>query len=148
MTKMGIQTSTKLRTYSELIQLPTFEERFKYLELSGRVGEETFGLDRYLNQRFYNSQLWQDIRRKVFVRDHGCDLGIQGREIYGTVFIHHMNPISVDDIVNGSDILLDIEYLISSSDTTHRAIHYGSEGNLILLPKERRKGDTCPWKAF
>jgi len=138
----------KIRTYSELITFPTFEERFRYLQLKGRVGDETFGFDRYLNQLFYNSREWRDLRNEVIVRDHGCDLGIEDRVIYGRVMIHHMNPISVDDILKRSDFLLNPEYLISTISTTHNAIHYGDESLLFQAPIERRKNDTCPWRQI
>lgn len=135
-----------IRTYSELIKLPTFEERYRYLRLGGRVGEETFGFDRYLNQAFYKSKEWKDIRDFVIVRDNGCDLGIEDREIYGKILVHHMNPINIEDIVNRTEYLLDPEYLISTVKNTHDAIHYGDESLLIMAPIERTKNDTCPWK--
>lgn len=137
-----------IRTYSELITLPTFEERFHYLQLDGRVGEETFGFDRYLNQAFYKSEEWLRVRDLVIVRDNGCDLGIEGREIYGRILIHHMNPITIDDIAKRSKYLLDPEYLITTVKNTHDAIHYGDESLLIKLPIERTRNDTCPWKNF
>lgn len=135
-----------IKTYSELNQLPTFEERYRYLRLSGKVGETTFGFDRYLNQIFYTSQEWKRVRDLVIVRDRGCDLGIEGREIYGRIIIHHMNPISVSDVKEGSDFLLNPEYLISTYKATHDAIHYGDESLLISEPISRTKNDTCPWK--
>ncbi len=138
----------KIRTYTELIMLPTFEERFQYLKLNGRVGEETFGFDRYLNQVFYNSREWRRLRNEIIVRDHGCDLGIDGREIGGIILIHHMNPISVDDILKRSEFLLNPEYLISTIKNTHDAIHYGDENLLFKAPIERRKNDTCPWRQI
>lgn len=137
-----------IKTYSELITLPTFEERYRYLRLTGRVGEETFGFDRYLNQIFYNSREWKDIRDYVIVRDGGCDLGIEDREIFGKILIHHMNPIRQEDILRRSKFLLDPEYLISTVHNTHNAIHYGDESLLILAPIERTKNDTCPWRQF
>ena len=137
---------TSIKTYSELIQLPTFIERYRYLRLGGRVGEETFGFDRYLNQQFYKSDEWLAIRDHVIVRDMGCDLGMEDREIYGRILIHHMNPISVDDIRNRSDFLLNPEYLICTTKNTHDAIHYGDESLLITAPIERTKNDTCPWR--
>ena len=133
-----------IRTYSELIKLPTFEERYIYLRLGGRVGETTFGFDRYLNQMFYKSDEWLAIRDKVIVRDNGCDLGIEGREIESSILIHHMNPISKKDILERSDFLLNPEYLICTIKNTHDAIHYGDENLLIKDPIERRKNDTCP----
>ena len=135
-----------IRTYSELITLPTFEERFKYLQLGGKVGEDTFGHDRYLNQMFYTSDEWRQIRRDVIVRDNGCDLGIQDREIHGLIIIHHMNPITIEDIINRSEFLLNPEYLISTVKNTHDAIHFSDERILITDPIERRPNDTCPWK--
>ena len=137
---------TNIKTYSELVKLPTFEERYKYLRLSGRVGEDTFGFGRYMNQNFYRSTAWKRIRDEVIIRDDGCDLGIEDRIIQGKILIHHMNPITDRDILGLTDILLDPEYLICVSHTTHNAIHYGDEGLLILNPIARAKNDTCPWK--
>lgn len=136
----------KIRTYSELIQLPTFEERFEYLRLDGVVGAETFGLDRYINQIFYKSKEWKSIRDLVVIRDNGCDLGVEGYEIHGKIIIHHMNPISVEDILKHSEYLLNPEYLISTIHNTHNAIHYGDENLLVTGPIERSKNDTCPWR--
>ena len=135
-----------IRTYSELITIPTFEERYKYLKLDGIVGEETFGFDRYLNQIFYKSKEWRSIRDYVITRDNGCDLGVEGHEIFGKILIHHMNPISKNDILERSDLLLNPEYLICTIKNTHDAIHYGDENLLIITPPERTKNDTCPWK--
>ena len=137
---------TSIRTYSELILLPTFEERYEYLRLDGRVGEETFGFDRWLNQTFYKSEEWLSMRDKIIVRDNGCDLGIPGRDISSRILIHHMNPITKEDILKRSDILLNPEYLICVTPNTHRAIHYGNSNILIKDPIERRPNDTCPWK--
>lgn len=137
---------TSIRTYSELIVLPTFEERYEYLRLNGRVGEETFGFDRWLNQTFYKSEEWLSMRDKIIVRDNGCDLGIPGRDIYSRILIHHMNPITKEDILRRSDILLNPEYLICVTPNTHRAIHYGNENLLMKDLIERRPNDTCPWK--
>lgn len=139
-------TSRIIRTHSELITLPTFEERFEYLRLGGKVGSETFGFDRYLNQVFYRSQKWKAIRDYVIIRDNGCDLGVEGHEIYGKVLIHHMNPITIEDIERESDFLLDPEFLISTVLNTHNAIHYGDDSLLIKAPIERSRYDTCPWK--
>lgn len=136
----------KIRTYSELITLPTFEERFRYLQLNGKVGEDTFGFDRYLNQVFYRSQRWKEIRDQVIIRDNGCDLGVDGYEIHGKILIHHMNPITLRDIERESDLLMDPEYLISVTHNTHNAIHYGDEKLLVTAPIERMKNDTCPWR--
>lgn len=135
-----------MRTYSELCALSTFEERFRYLRLSGTVGRETFGFDRYLNQRFYSSAEWKRVRRDVIIRDNGCDLGILDRSIGGKILIHHMNPISNEDLLNQSDALMNPEYLICVSHGTHNAIHYGDESLLVTVPPERKPNDTCPWK--
>ena len=136
-----------IRTYSDLIKLPTFEERYEYLKLGGAVGEETFGFDRYLNQIFYNSDEWKSIRSYVITRDTGCDLGVSDREIRGNkILVHHMNPITKEDIINRSDILLNPEYLITTVKNTHDAIHYGDSELLYQGPIERTKNDTCPWR--
>lgn len=136
-----------IKTYSELITLPTFEERFNYLKLNGAVGESTFGFDRYLNQVFYKSDEWKSIRRDVIIRDCGCDLAMPDREIRGSsILIHHMNPISREDILRRSDFLLNPEYLICTIKNTHDAIHYGSADLLFKDPIVRRKNDTCPWR--
>lgn len=135
-----------IRTYSELITLSTFEERYQYLRLDGRVGKETFGFDRWLNQKFYKDPEWLRIRDEVIIRDNGCDLAIEGREIHSRILIHHMNPITTEDIVKRSRYLLDPEYLICTVKRTHDAIHYGDESLLTLDPIERTKNDTCPWK--
>ena len=135
-----------IRTYSDLITLPTFKERYEYLRLDGIVGEETFGFDRYINQIFYKSKEWLEVRDHVIIRDNGCDLGIEGHEIYNRILIHHMNPIRKEDILNRSDILLNPEYLITTTKRTHDAIHYGDKNILLDTPIERIKNDTCPWK--
>ena len=135
-----------IRTYSDLIRIPTFEDRYRYLRLGGKVGSATFGMERYLNQFFYNTDEWRHIRREVILRDLGCDLGIVDREIMGLIFVHHMNPITKEDIVRRSKYLLDPKYLISSSKNTHDAIHYGDESLLMLPIIERSPNDTCPWK--
>ena len=137
-----------IRTYSELITIPTFEERYQYLRLAGKVGAETFGFDRYLNQVFYNSDEWKDIRNFVITRDNGYDLGIADHEIPDgcKILVHHMNPIRKEDILNRSKFLLDPEYLISTIKNTHDAIHYGDESLLITAPTVRTKFDTCPWR--
>lgn len=139
---------TNIKTYSEMIALPTFEERYRYLRLSGRVGEDTFGFDRWLNQTFYKDPEWRAIRDRVIVRDNGCDLAIPGREINGIILVHHMNPITKADILERSEFLLNPEYLICTIKRTHDAIHYGDESLLFKLPIERTKNDTCPWKKF
>ena len=141
-----MNTMTSIRTYSELIQLDTFEERFRYLKLDGTVGESTFGTDRYINQMFYNSDEWKELRRKIIIRDNGCDLGVEGFDIHSKIYIHHMNPISVDDILQHSTYLINPEYLISTTHLTHNAIHYGDESILMTAPIERSKNDTCPWR--
>lgn len=137
---------TNIRTYSELITIPTFEERYEYLRLNGSVGKETFGFDRYLNQMFYQSQDWKSIRDFVIIRDNGCDLGVDGYEIYNRIIIHHLNPLSSKDIIDMSDFLLNPEYLICTSHNTHNAIHYSDKNLLIMAPIERIKNDTCPWR--
>jgi hypothetical protein len=134
------------RNYSELCRLKTIDDRFNYLKLDGSIGIATFGFDRYLNQRFYNSQEWKAIRDAVILRDLACDLGIEGYDIVGNIYVHHMNPILPKDIERSSRFLLDPEYLICTTHTTHNAIHYGDEN---LLPRglvTRRPNDTCPWK--
>lgn len=135
-----------IRTYSELMTLSTFEERYRYLRLCGEVGKETFGFDRYLNQSFYKTDEWLSVRDYVIVRDNGCDLGVDGRTIRGKILVHHMNPITKEDILQRSKYLLDPEYLISTVKNTHDAIHYGDESLLIKAPVERMKNDTCPWR--
>lgn len=135
-----------IRTYSELITLPTFEERFRYLQLSGQIGKETFGFDRYLNQMLYRSRKWLSVRDQVIIRDNGCDLGVEGHEIYGKILVHHMNPITLEDIEKESEFLYDPEFLICTMHNTHNAIHYGDESLLITAPIVRTKNDTCPWR--
>lgn len=136
-----------IRTYSELSKLKTFRERYEYLKLDGTVGEETFGFDRYINQMFYKSEEWKRIRNYVITRDNGCDLGIQDRKIIDSVIlVHHMNPITKEDIINKNEILLDPEYLITTIKPTHDAIHYGDESLLTEDLVIRSKNDTCPWK--
>lgn len=137
----------RIRSYTELSQLETFDERFQYLQLNGRVGRDTFGFDRIFNQRFYRSQEWKSVRDFVIVRDNGCDLGVEGHEIYSSrIIIHHMNPISLEDIEKSSSFLLDPEYMITTIHRTHNAIHYGDESLLIRDPIERVRNDTCPWR--
>lgn len=133
------------RSYSELKRLKTLEERFNYLALNGRVGISTFGFDRYINQQFYTSREWRNIRNHVIVRDNGCDLGVEGYDIHDRIYIHHMNPMTVEEIVEGDERILDPEFLIVVTQRTHNAIHYGDER---LLPQpiiERRPGDTKLW---
>jgi hypothetical protein len=135
----------KIRCYSELQQLETFEERFDYLELRGVVGESTFGFDRWINQRFYKSHEWYLARAHVIIRDNGCDLGIPGYEIHTGVLVHHMNPVSIDDIKHGNEDLFNTEYLVLTSLNTHNAIHYGDKSLLPRGPVERTSGDTTLW---
>lgn len=139
-------TRMSIKTYSELVKFNTFEERYNYLRLDGAVGKETFGFDRYLNQLFYKSKEWLDLRDYVIIRDNGCDLGIEDRMIHGRIIVHHMNPISKEDILQRSEFLLNPEYLICTVKNTHDAIHYSDEDILIKNPVERRKNDTCPWR--
>ena len=135
-----------IRTYSELIKIQKFEDRYNYLKLRGFVGKETFGYDRYLNQILYNSYRWKKARDKVIIRDNGCDLGVEGYQINDMVIVHHMNPITIEDIELERDYVFDPEFLICVSDRTHRAIHYSDSSLLPQNPIERFKGDTCPWK--
>ena len=135
-----------IRTYSELITIPTFEERFEYLKLNGSVGLETFGRDRYLNQILYNSPEWRRFRPEIIVRDNGCDLACEGYEIFGKILIHHINPITAKDILNRNPKVFDPENVITTVHNTHNAIHYGDENLLITAPIERSRNDTCPWK--
>lgn len=138
-------TQTKKR-YSELILLQTFKERFEYLKLNGKVGEDTFGWDRYLNQTFYRSAKWRHIRDQVIVRDNGCDMGLEGYPIYGKILIHHINPITADDISHSDEeVLIDLDNLVCVSLATHNAIHYGDESLIPQDPIVRKPGDTCPW---
>ena len=137
---------TNIKCYSELILLPTFRERYQYLRLNGDVGKETFGFDRYMNQFFYRSPEWRRVRDFVITRDEGCDLAVPGREIFGRIIIHHMNPIRPEDIRDRSELLLDPDYLITTIHETHLAIHYGDEHLLLQDPVVRRPNDTCPWK--
>lgn len=142
-------TNDRIRTYSELITLPTFKERFNYLKLDGRVGTDTFGFDRYLNQQFYHRDpKWKQSRDFVIIRDNGCDLGVEGYEIHGKIIVHHMNPITMDDIVNKRDWIYDPEFLICTVHNTHNAIHYGDERLINNIPVERKPNDTCPWKRM
>ena len=135
-----------LRSYSELSRLRTFDERFRYLLLAGSVGVETFGFDRYVNQRFYRSEEWKHVRNIVIARDNGCDLGIEGRDINGRVYVHHMNPMSLEQINDHMDLILDPEYLVCVTFATHNAIHYVDESYITLAPVERQPNDMCPWK--
>lgn len=136
----------KIKTYSELITFSTFEDRFEYLQLKGIVGQETFGFDRYLNQILYNSKEWKHLRNEIIVRDNGCDLALEGFEIHGRILIHHINPITIDDVIKRREMVFDPENLICVTHNTHNAIHYGDKSLLITGPIERRANDTCPWK--
>lgn len=142
---LKLSRTMMIRSYRELRSIETFEERFRYLSLRGRVGEETFGFDRYINQAFYRSREWRQVRHSVISRDIGCDLGIPGYEIFDRIIIHHMNPMDVDNIVHGDDDILDPEYLISVTHKTHNAIHYGDESLLTKRFVERHRGDTQLW---
>lgn len=143
----GKVTLMKFKTYSELSKLVTFEDRYQYLRLSGVVGETTFGYDRYLNQLLYQrSKRWRASRNAVIVRDNGCDLGVEGYEIYGKIIVHHMNPITIEDIERESEFIFDPEFLICTTLNTHNAIHYGDEKLLPRAPIVRTKNDTCPWR--
>lgn len=138
---------SKKRTYSELIEIPTFEERYRYLKLNGVIGEDTFGYDRYLNQLFYRSKEWRSIRNQVLLRDNGFDLACDGYVIPGKVLIHHMNPITLRDIQQRNDEILNPEYLICVSLDTHNAIHYGDDSRILTVePIVRTRNDTCPWR--
>lgn len=134
-----------IRTYSELRRIETFEERFDYLVLGGQVGEATFGFDRYINQQFYRSTEWRRTRNEVILRDNGCDLGIFGYDINGALVIHHINPMSADDIEQGVDWILDPEYLITTTKDTHNAIHYGDRSKIRVPFVDRAPGDTRLW---
>ena len=136
----------RIKTYSELITFSTFEDRFEYLQLKGIVGQETFGFDRYLNQILYNSKEWKHLRNEIIVRDNGCDLALEGFEIHGRILIHHINPITIDDVIKRREMVFDPENLICVTHNTHNAIHYGDKSLLITGPVERRANDTCPWK--
>lgn len=135
----------KTRRYSELRRLSTFEERFEYLNLQGYVGEQTFGFDRWINQQFYRSREWKLARNEVIVRDHGCDLGVLGYDIHRDILVHHMNPLSEVDLVAGEELIIDPEYLITTSKRTHNAIHWGDASQLPRAPVERVPGDTKLW---
>lgn len=135
-----------IRRYSELIRFDSFLDRYNYLQLKGQVGLDTFGLDRYLNQTLYRSSRWRRTRDKVILRDNGCDLGYEGFDIFDKIIVHHMNPLSIEDIEDDVDEIYDPEFLICCSFNTHNAIHYGDERLLPQLPVDRRPGDTCPWR--
>ena len=135
-----------IRTYSELITIPTFEERFEYLQLKGSVGKDTFGYDRYLNQVLYRSPEWKRLRNQIIIRDCGCDLACDGYDVYGKVLIHHLNPITVEDVLARSRKVFDPDNLVCVSHNTHNAIHYGDVDLLVTGPIIRTKNDTCPWR--
>ena len=135
-----------IRTYSELITIPTFEERFEYLQPKGSVGKDTFGYDRYLNQVLYRSPEWKRLRNQIIIRDGGCDLACDGYDIYGKVLIHHLNPITVEDVLARSRKVFDPDNLVCVSHNTHNAIHYGDMDLLVTGPIIRTKNDTCPWR--
>lgn len=134
-----------IRTFSELVHIPTFEERFDYLQLRGQVGSSTFGFDRWMNQLFYRSRDWKLVRQHVIARDLGCDLAMEGYEIHDRIYIHHMNPMEADDLVHGNQDVLNPEFLISTTHRTHNAIHYGDRNLLPRKLVERRPGDTALW---
>jgi hypothetical protein len=136
----------KIRTYSELMFFRTFEERFDYLCLRNTIGIATFGFDRYINQDFYNSSVWRSLRNEIIVRDGALDLAVKGRDIFDSIRIHHMNPMTLEDVENGNPDILNPEFLICTSINTHNALHFGSSKSLIRLPIERRRNDTCPWR--
>lgn len=138
--------SNDIKSYSAVILLPTLEERFNYLKLNGKVGADTFGYDRYLNQILYHDPEWRRIRRDVIIRDNGCDLGVEGHEIHGRILVHHINPITVDDVKLRRYCVFDLDNLICTSHDTHNAIHYGDVNLLPKNPIERKPNDTCPWK--
>lgn len=134
-----------MKHYSEMIRYDSFEDRFEYLCLDGRVGKDTFGFDRFLNQTFYRSKEWKDIRNHVITRDNGCDLGDIDRPIYDRILVHHMNPIALEDLETFNPAILDPEYLITISIDTHNAVHYGNKNNLTIMPPDRSPGDTRLW---
>lgn len=135
-----------IRTYQECTQYPTFKERYRYLQIGGKVGKKTFGFDRYLNQILYHTPEWKRFRRDIIVRDNGCDLGCEGYEIYGNILVHHINPITAEDVINRKHCVFDPNNVICTSLNTHNAIHYGDETLLITEPIVRKPNDTCPWK--
>ena len=145
---MGLVKTMSIKTYSELILLPTFEERYQYLRIGGKIGESTFGFDRYLYENFLKTDEWLSLRDYVIVRDNGCDLAMPDREIKGKsrILVHHMNPVTKDDVLRRTKYLLDPKYLICTIKNTHDAIHYGNEDILIKAPIERTRNDTCPWR--
>ena len=141
-----IRMSMKNKSYSELIRLPTYLERFRYLQINGAVGAETFGYDRYLNQILYRTGEWKRFRRDIILRDNGCDLACDDYEIFGRILVHHLNPITVDDVLNRDPKIFDPNNVITTTLDTHNAIHYGDERLLVMDPIVRTKNDTCPWR--
>ena len=139
-------TTGNIRTYSEIITLKTYEERFDYLKIGGQVGRETFGYDRYLNQILYNTKQWKKFRREIIIRDNACDLACEGYEINYRILVHHINPITVEDIINRNPMIFDPENAITTTHRTHNAIHYGDKNLLMSQPVERTPNDTCPWR--
>lgn len=135
-----------MKTYSEMIKLPSFKERFLYLQIGGSVGTITFGNERYLNQVLYQSGEWKRVRRRIIIRDNGCDLGCDGYELDGGILIHHIDPITIEDIVSRNPKVFDPDNLICTSHNTHNAIHYGDESLLVMEPLIRAQNDTCPWR--
>lgn len=135
-----------IKSYSKMLTFPTLEERFRYLELKGSVGKDTFGYDRYLNQILYHSGEWKSFRNDIIIRDNGCDLACEGHEIHKRILVHHINPITVEDVLNRSPKVFDPENVVCVSHITHNAIHYGDENLLITAPVERSQNDTCPWR--
>lgn len=145
----GMVIKMKSKTYSELITFPTFEERFEYLRLNGRIGETTFGSKRYLNQILYKTREWLSLRDRIIIRDNGCDLGIPGRDIIrpARILVHHIEPITIEDVLNRNPKVFDPDNLITIAHITHEAVHYGDENLLIKDPVSRRQNDTCPWRS-
>lgn len=135
-----------IKNYSKMLTFPTLEERFRYLQLKGSVGKDTFGYDRYLNQILYHSEEWKSFRNGIIIRDNGCDLACEGYEIHKRILVHHINPITVEDVLNRDPKVFDPENVVCVSHITHNAIHYGDENLLIIAPVERSQNDTCPWK--
>jgi hypothetical protein len=142
----GAKEALMIRTYSELIRIPTFEERYQYLKLVGEVGAASFGYERYLNQYLYTSRRWKETRRGIILRDEGCDLAHEDYALYSGLLIHHLNPVTVEDVEQDRPCLYDPENLITTCLRTHNAIHYGSEEQITRRPIERRPNDTCPWR--
>lgn len=141
-----MRTMTTNKTYQGLLEIPTFEDRYAYLRLGGRVGEATFGFERYANQAFYKSYEWRRARRDVIARDEGRDMAMPGFEIYGKIIIHHIQPITLEDLEEGSDLVLNLNNLVCVSEDTHQAIHFGDKSLLPQVPIDRFPGDTCPWR--